>query len=357
MSLALPNTSSDRWEQMKICTVVGARPQFIKLWPLAAELERRGVQHIVVHTGQHFDDNMSQVFFSELGMSPPSFDLELGGLSPAEGTGRMISELGAVLRDEPPDLMVVFGDTNSTLAAAIAANKTGIRTAHIEAGLRSFDRRMPEENNRVLTDHVSDLLFCPTPSAVAHLANEGITRGVSHVGDIMYDAALLARGMEPHADPIAELIGDTAFALATVHRAQSTESAKSLGAIVDYLTEWATKLPIVLPIHPRTAKAMAAFGLTFSPNVKIVEPLSYLQMARATAASELVITDSGGLQKEAYFHRTPCVTLRPSTEWTETITNGWNRLWTEPEYQDRRDINDYGQGNTSQLIVDAILHS
>ena len=250
---------------------------------------------------------------------------------------------------------MVFGDTNSTLAAAIAANKTGIRTAHIEAGLRSFDRRMPEENNRVLTDHISDLLFCPTPSAVAHLAQQGITDGVSHVGDIMYDAALLARDMEPANDPMEKLVGTSAFALATVHRAQSTESAESLGAIVEYLTTWAAELPILLPLHPRTAKAMTTFGLRFPPNIKIVEPLSYLEMARAIAASDLVITDSGGLQKEAYFHRTPCITLRPNTEWTETVTHGWNRLWTEPEYECRRDIADYGHGNTSQLIVDAIL--
>ena len=341
---------------MKICTVVGARPQFIKLWPLAAELERRGIQHHVVHTGQHFDDNMSEVFFTELGMAPPSYDLGLGGLSPAEGTGRMVIELGAIFETLKPDVMVVFGDTNSTLAAAVAATKTGVPIAHIEAGLRSFDRQMPEEVNRVLTDHVSDLLFCPTSTAIHHLRAEGVTNGVFHVGDIMYDAALLARSMIVPAGTQAVLPGDEPFCLATVHRAQSTASVEALAAIVDYLDEHASQLPILVPLHPRTAKAMNRFGLSFSDRVHVVEPLSYLRMAHLTARAELVITDSGGLQKEAYFHRTPCITLRPSTEWTETITHGWNRLWTGPDYAERTEITEYGTGDTAGRVVDHLVH-
>ncbi len=341
---------------MKICTVVGARPQFIKLWPLAAELKRRGIEHHVVHTGQHFDDNMSEVFFSELGMAPPSVDLGLGGLSPAEGTGRMVIELGAIFETLKPDVMVVFGDTNSTLAAAVAATKTGVPIAHIEAGLRSFDRQMPEEVNRMLTDHVSDLLFCPTSSAIDHLRAEGVTNGVFHVGDIMYDAALLARSMTVPADTQSVLPGDEPFCLATVHRARSTASVEALAAIVEYLDDHASQLPILVPLHPRTAKAMNRFGLSFSDRVHVVEPLSYLRMAHLTARAELVITDSGGLQKEAYFHRTPCITLRPSTEWTETITHGWNRLWTGPDYAERTEITEYGIGDTAGRVVDHLVH-
>ncbi|NNF54366.1 MAG: UDP-N-acetylglucosamine 2-epimerase (non-hydrolyzing) [Acidimicrobiales bacterium] len=340
---------------MKLCTVVGARPQFIKLWPLAGELDRRSLEHHVIHTGQHFDDNMSEVFFSELGMATPTVDLQLGGLSPAEGTGRMVTELGALFAKIRPDVLIVFGDTNSTLAAAVAASKTAVPVAHVEAGLRSFDRKMPEEVNRVLTDHVSELLFCPTSVAVNHLANEGITAGVFHVGDIMYDAALLAASMKAPENLLPDVITGGPFALATVHRAQSTASADALGEIIAYLEDHATKLPVLLPLHPRTSNAMKRYGLSFSPRIHVVEPMSYLRMAYATAKADLIITDSGGLQKEAYFHRTPCITLRPNTEWTETVTHGWNRLWKGPDFLERREITEYGTGDTASRVVDHLL--
>ncbi|MEI8397113.1 MAG: UDP-N-acetylglucosamine 2-epimerase (non-hydrolyzing) [Rhodospirillaceae bacterium] len=338
----------------KIVTVLGARPQFIKAAAVSrAVAERQELVEIIVHTGQHFNPEMSDVFFQELKLPRPGYDLGISGGGHGQMTGRMMERLEAVMTEERPDWVLVYGDTNSTLAGALVATKLNIPVAHVEAGLRSFNRRMPEEINRLVTDHVSTLLFCPTRTAVANLAAEGITSGVHAVGDVMYDCTLTAILQARLNSTILAHLGlaPGSFALATIHRAENTDTPDHLRTLLDYLRSQARDEPIVLPIHPRTRFAVERFGLALD-GLLVIDPIGYLDMTRLLDACTQVLTDSGGLQKEAYFHRKPCITLRAETEWTETIECGWNRLWTQPDYRPRRPIEEYGDGYAARRIID-----
>ncbi len=313
---------------MKIATIVGARPQFIKAATVSRVIaERNDVSEILIHTGQHFDSNMSDVFFQELDIRPPDYHLGIGGGSHGQNTGRMIEAIERVLVDEKPNWVLVYGDTDSTLAGALAAVKLHIPIAHVEAGLRSFNRRMPEEINRVLTDHASALLFAPTQTAVTNLEREGIQDSrVQLVGDVMYDATLFYRDRARR--PLSVMFEEgQLFYLCTIHRAENTDDPHRLTAIVALLNQLAEATTIVLPLHPRTLAAIQRLGgRGFQPSVQVISPVSYLEMTWMLAHCQLVLTDSGGLQKEAYFHRKPCVTLREETEWVELVEAGWNRL-------------------------------
>ncbi|WP_420129554.1 non-hydrolyzing UDP-N-acetylglucosamine 2-epimerase [Longimicrobium sp.] len=313
-----------------IVTVVGARPQFVKAGVVSRALVETGVREVLVHTGQHFDANMSDVFFHELGLPVPDHHLGVSGGSHGVQTARMLEGVERVLQEVRPDWLLVYGDTNSTLAGALAAAKLHVPVAHVEAGLRSFNRRMPEEVNRVLTDHTSELLFAPTEVAEGHLAREGIPAGRVHrVGDVMYDAALhFAERAERESTVLGDLgLEPGRYVLATVHRAENTDHPARLRAIVEGLSRVAAELPVILPLHPRTRGALRDQGLAVdAPGLRVVEPLGYLDMVRLERDAALVATDSGGVQKEAYFFGVPCVTLRDETEWVELLEAGWNRL-------------------------------
>ncbi len=313
---------------MKILTLVGARPQFIKAAPLSLAIRQAGHTEFLLHTGQHYDYGMSQVFFEELGLPEANLNLDVRSGSHGQQTGQMLARIEEVLLAEKPDWAIVFGDTNSTLAGALAAVKLGIPLAHVEAGLRSFNRQMPEEHNRVLTDHCADKLFCPTQTAVDNLAKEGLTQGVHRVGDPMYDAVLLFAERAAQRSTILQDLGLTrgGYLLATVHRAYNTDDPANLAAI---LSAFATlEEPVIFPIHPRTRQKMQDFGLDSiqSSNLRFIEPVGYLDMLLLEQHARRILTDSGGVQKEAYFFGVPCLTLRPETEWVETVTSGWNLL-------------------------------
>lgn len=340
----------------RLLTVVGARPQFVKAMPVSRAIARApGLTEVLVHTGQHHDAALSDSFFRELGLPEPAQNLGIHGGSHGEMTGRMLAALDGVIARVQPDLVIVYGDTNSTLAGALAAAKSGVPVAHVEAGLRVFDRSMPEETNRVVVDHLSRLLFAPTRAAVGHLAREGLTEGVHHVGDVMQDAVLAMAALPVSGPDVLARLGlePDAYAVATLHRAATTDSAASLAVAVGYLRREARRLPVVLPLHPRTRQAAARFGVDMS-GLRVIEPVGPLDMQRLLAGCALVLTDSGGLQKEAYFHRKPCVTLRDDTEWSETVDAGWNRLWTVADYRPRYEIDDYGAGDAAERIVQAI---
>lgn len=322
---------------MKLLDVVGARPQFIKLAPILRAIERHNDQHpdsqiqeILVHTGQHYDYEMSGVFFDELGLKTPDYHLGVGSGSHGYQTGEMLKRIEEVLLREKPDIVMVYGDTNSTLAGALAAAKLHIPVAHVEAGLRSFNKRMPEEINRVLTDHVSDILFCPTETAVANLKREGIEKSVYLVGDVMYDAVLLYGELAEKKSSILERLNlrPKTYVLVTVHRAENTDSPERLQGIVEGLHRLAEAgWTIVFPMHPRTRQAMERFGLAIrKANIIVIEPVSYLDMLMLEKHARVILTDSGGVQKEAFFLKVPCVTLREETEWMETVETGWNAL-------------------------------
>jgi len=337
---------------LKVLTVVGARPQFIKSAPVSRQLRGDAIDETIVHTGQHHDPELSDIFFSELQIEPPKHHLGIHGGSHGEMTGRMLTELEKVMVSERPSLVLVYGDTNSTLAGALAASKLSIPIAHVEAGLRSFNRGMPEEINRVVTDHLSSLLFCPTSTSVANLEAEGIVSGIHFIGDVMYDAAITLGGIaRARSDILRDLrIDERGYSVATIHRAENTDDPKRLSQIVAYLNAEARELPIILPMHPRTRAAVERHATDLS-GLRVIPPLGYLDMTRLVQGASCVYTDSGGLQKEAYFHRVPCVTLRGETEWVETVEAGWNRLWTYPTYMPRRDIDDYGDGTASKRLV------
>jgi UDP-GlcNAc3NAcA epimerase len=342
--------------QLRLLTVVGARPQFVKAAAVSRAIAARpDVSEIMVHTGQHFDAAMSDVFFDELGIPAPAHHLAINGGGHGAMTGRMLEALEGVLGAERPEAVIVYGDTNSTLAGALAAAKLNVPVAHVEAGLRSYNRRMPEEVNRVLADHVSALLLCPTRQAIENLAREGIRDGVHAVGDVMYDAVLHAGPLARERSRILErlALAPGGYAVATVHRAENTDDPKALARVLAYLGEAARERPVVLPLHPRTRLAAERAGLAFA-GIRLVEPLGFLDMQLLVSEAALVLTDSGGLQKEAYFHRVPCVTLRGETEWVETVEAGWNRLWTKPLYASRREIGDYGDGRAAERIVDLL---
>lgn len=313
---------------MKIAMLVGARPQFIKASVVSRALaEHKGVQEILIHTGQHSDLNMSDVFFDELDIPSPNHHLGIGGGSHGENTGRMIEAIERVLIAERPDWLLVFGDTDSTLAGAIAAAKLHIPVAHVEAGLRSFNRRMPEEINRVLTDHVSTILFAPTDTAVRNLAAEGIKgSSVQLVGDVMYDALrYYGEKSEARMEFLNALkIAPNGYVLATLHREENTDDRQRLGEILAGFA--ASPLPVILPLHPRTRKRLKEFALTIPSTIQIIAPVGYLDMVLLEKHAAMIATDSGGVQKEAYFHGVPCLTLRDETEWVELLDAGANRL-------------------------------
>ena len=319
---------------MKILSIVGARPQFVKAAPVGRALERVDVDNVLLHTGQHYDYGMSDVFFSELGIPQPEYNLGVGSGSHAAQTAAMLTGIEDVLLRERPDTLLIYGDTNSTLAGALAAAKLGVPVAHVEAGLRSYNRSMPEEINRVVADSLSSLLFCPTSVAAANLEREDITSGVHIVGDVMYDAVLWAveRSDEEVASAILSRLGIASkkYLLATVHRASNTDNAQNLAAIVSALTASGEK--VVFPVHPRTRKALDAAKIRLGDNVTAIEPISYLEMLAVEAHARAILTDSGGVQKEALWLAVPCITMRDETEWVETVECGWNVLTgTDPQ--------------------------
>lgn len=312
---------------MKIVTIIGARPQFIKAAVVsrAIGLCRAEIKEVIVHTGQHFDANMSDIFFEELDIPKPDFNLGIGGGTHGQNTGRMIEGIEEVLIKEKPAFVLVYGDTDSTLAGTIAAVKLHIPVAHVEAGLRSFNRKMPEEINRILTDHASEILFTPTLTAVNNLANEGISSNkIKQVGDVMYDAALYyGSKLEQTGNIIKQLgISSKKYALTTIHRAENVDDKERLTSILEGLKQYHNT--IVWPLHPRTKNRLKSFGVNIPINVKIIEPVGYLDMIILEKHAALIATDSGGVQKEAYFHKVPCITLRDETEWIELVQCGAN---------------------------------
>ncbi len=314
---------------MKVISIVGARPQFIKA-ALLCKLLRQRHQEVLVHTGQHYDENMSEVFFREMEIPEPEYNLEVGSGPHGEQTAEMLVRIERVLMAEKPDVVLIYGDTNSTLAGALAAVKLCIPVAHIEAGLRSFNRTMPEEINRVLADRASILLFCPTVTAVENLRREGITNGVHLVGDVMYDAALYFGQLAGRRSQILSRLGlrKGEYLLATVHRPHSTDEAAHLKEILTGLAS--THERIVFPVHPRTRRFVEEHGLepllADARNVLTIDPVSYLDMLQLEKHARAILTDSGGVQKEAYFFGVPCITMRTETEWVETVADGWNCL-------------------------------
>lgn len=321
---------------MKVVTVIGARPQYVKAAPVSRALAAAGVTEVLADTGQHHDDNLSRVFIEDLRMTPPAYVLGIAGGSHAEMTGRMLPAIEQVLDRERPAAVLVYGDTNSTLAAALTAAKKAIPIVHVEAGLRSFQAAMPEEINRRTVDHLSSLLFCPSQVALDNLAREGIggpfdrlARQAYIVGDVMVDALRLFSGQAPRHRAIADL-AEGSYVLVTAHRAETTADPGLLSNLVRQLTALAADLTVVFPLHPRTRKALADLGeldrLTEVPNLRLLEPLGYLDFTAALKAARTVITDSGGVQKEAAIVGVPCLTLRGETEWLETVESGWNCL-------------------------------
>ncbi|HSO89047.1 MAG TPA: UDP-N-acetylglucosamine 2-epimerase (non-hydrolyzing) [Draconibacterium sp.] len=361
----------------QIVTIVGARPQFIKAAVLS-RLIRSGewkdkFTEVLVHTGQHYDQNMSEVFFNDMDIPKPDYNLNVGSGTHGKMTGEMLIKIEEVLLNEKPDIVLVYGDTNSTLAGALAAGKLHIPVAHVEAGLRSFWKKMPEEQNRILTDHLADWLFCPTVTAVKNLKMEGITIGVENVGDIMLDANIyykkrLAAEKEHGISRLKNSYGlndeliNNSYVLATVHRAENTDDPVKLAGIVEALN--ALGSPVILPLHPRTKKLISAGGLTFNDNVTVIEPVGYFEMLELEMNCTCILTDSGGVQKEAYFMQKPCVTLREQTEWVETVESGWNKLAgtnTSDIISAVNQVNSglaypefYGKGNTGSLILNIL---
>jgi UDP-GlcNAc3NAcA epimerase len=353
----------------KIVTVLGARPQFIKASVVSHAIAQCDlINEVLVHTGQHFDANMSDVFFEELGMPKPDYFLDIHGGNHGAMTGRMLAEVEQVLLREKPDIVMVYGDTNSTLAGALAAVKLHIPVAHVEAGLRSFNMEMPEEINRILTDRISRWLFTPTESATDHLIREGFTpEQIHHVGDVMYDVALHHGSRVQAGTGLMARLGlqEKAYVLATIHRAENTDHPQRLGAIVDALINTAQTLPVVWPLHPRTRAVLQQAGKleVLAKAVHLIEPVGYLDMVQLEKFAALIATDSGGVQKEAFFYRVPCVTLRDETEWVELVQAGWNRLAPPVDVpsvvhalqgalgSEGQAIHPYGDGDTSKRII------
>ncbi|KQZ90564.1 UDP-N-acetyl glucosamine 2-epimerase [Phycicoccus sp. Root563] len=349
---------------MKILSVVGARPQFVKLAPVATAMAARGDEHVIVHTGQHYDINMSDVFFRDLGIPAPDRHLAVGSGSHGRQTGAMLAAMDEVLEEARPDWVLVYGDTNSTLAGTLSAVKMGIPLAHLEAGLRSFNRRMPEEHNRVLTDHAADLCLAPTEVAMGHLRTEGLAGSSVMVGDVMTDVLLRVR--DAVADRPAELPAgvdpEQPYYVTTLHRAENTDDADRLRTIIDGLA--GVQAPVLLFAHPRLRQRAADFGIDLDRgSVTVADPIPYPALVRNVMTSAGVITDSGGLQKEAFILRVPCTTVRTETEWTETVDLGWNVLVQDPN--DLRDLvqrptpaatdeTPYGDGDAATRVVEAI---
>jgi UDP-GlcNAc3NAcA epimerase len=352
---------------MKILTVVGARPQFIKARMVSASLQEAGVFEVLIHTGQHYDSEMSQVFFDELGLAPPDRNLGIGSDRPGRQTARMLAALEPVLAEERPDSVLVYGDTNSTLAGALVAAQARVPLAHVEAGMRSFNRHMPEEINRLATDVLSQFLFASTETARAQLMREGKRADSIHlVGDVMYDAAL-AFAERARGSGILERAEVTpgAYMLATIHRAENTDSPERLYNLIEGLTRAAADRPVLFPLHPRTRAALLRYGLLQAAEARLrfLPPVGYLDMLRLERNAALIATDSGGVQKEAFFFGVPCVTLREETEWVELVELGWNHLCPprSPGEIARairgaigvkgRSASPYGEGNAARRIA------
>ena len=356
---------------MKIVTIVGARPQFVKAAALSREFKKHtNIEEVILHTGQHFDKNMSDVFFEEMQIPHPKYNLNINSLSHGAMTGRMLEEIENILILEKPDYLLVYGDTNSTLAGALAAKKLHIKVVHIEAGLRSFNMAMPEEVNRILTDRISDVLFCPTSTAIDNLEREGFSKfdsSVFNVGDVMQDAALF---YEKQASKKSDILNHTnikkdEYYLCTLHRAENTNSMERLASIIKGLNNLSSKYYIVLPIHPRTKQLLNKFKL--NKNIKIIAPVGYFDMIQLIKNSRLVITDSGGLQKEAYFFNKFCITTRDQTEWIELVSHGYNKIVRAnsrkiidgAEYFEsltfHKEIELYGGGLASQKIISNLI--
>lgn len=355
----------------KIVSILGARPQFIKASVVSHSFAQSGsISEVVIHTGQHFDANMSDVFFSELGMNMPPYHLDIHGGTHGDMTGRMLQEIEKILLTEQPDAVLVYGDTNSTLAGALAAVKLHIPVAHVEAGLRSFNTMMPEEVNRIITDRISRWLFTPTAVAAKHLEREGVAKEqIIPVGDVMYDVAL-HHGTRVPADGglLQQLeIKSREYILATIHRAENTDHPERLAAIVDAFSTMAKDIPVIWPMHPRTKNILASGKFHLSADLKIIDPLGYLDMVQMEKYAALIATDSGGVQKEAFFYKVPCVTLRDETEWVELVDAGWNRIVPPLDRESiiaalrsslgsqGEEIKPYGDGNAASMIVDRLL--
>lgn len=353
---------------MKLVTIVGARPQFIKAAVVSKQLKDAGINEVIVHTGQHYDDNMSAVFFNELQIPRPAHNLQIPGGRHAASTGQMMEGIENVLLAERPEAVVVYGDTNSTLAGAIAAKKLHIPLIHIEAGLRSFEMRMPEEINRVLTDRISDLLFCPTQTAVENLRNEGFEHFDCYIvnsGDVMQDAALFYANLSDQYSGVVKNMGLNEYVLCTVHRSENTDDVANLQQIVLALNEINNTTRVVVPMHPRTKKIIADNSLKC--DFLVTDPVGYLDMVQLLKGASLVMTDSGGLQKEAYFFNKHCITLREQTEWVELVDNGYNLVAGTSRDKIIDAYNEmmnktsdfslrlYGDGAASQIIADSIV--
>jgi UDP-GlcNAc3NAcA epimerase len=362
---------------MKVVTIVGARPQFIKAASVSRAIQKHTKEHdvliteVMVHTGQHYDENMSQVFFEELEIREPDYNLGVGSGTHGQMTGTMLEKIEEVLLEERPDVVLVYGDTNSTLAGALAASKLHMPVGHVEAGLRSFNRQMPEEINRVLTDHVSTFLFCPTDTAVENLKKEGIAEGVFKVGDVMFDSFLFNKQLAEKKSTILSELGlkPKGYCLVTVHREENTTNGKRLTGIFEAFNKLATQdCPFIAPLHPRTAKALNELGgdRLSGSYVRILEPVSYLDMVSLETHAKVILTDSGGVQKEAYFAETPCVTLREETEWVELVKHGSNVIagcnpegicgafekMVERSVSNNRGL--YGSGRASEKIINKL---
>jgi UDP-GlcNAc3NAcA epimerase len=348
---------------MKIITVLGARPQFVKAAAVSNKLREKHIEKIV-HTGQHYDENMSKVFFDELQIPVPDYNLNVGSGNHGFQTGHMLIKIEEILENEKPDCLLVYGDTNSTIAGALAASKLHIPVAHVEAGLRSFNMAMPEEQNRILTDHISSFLLTPTDTATINLKNEGIIKGVHNTGDVMYDAILKFSEIAKKKSNVINAIGVTPedYILVTIHRAENTDNIERLKNIIGALNECGEK--IVLPIHPRTKKFMENYNLKFNENIKILDPVGFLDMVLLEKNSKKIVTDSGGVQKEAFFMDKPCITMRDETEWVETVNNGWNVVVGADKEKILNNIkhfkptlpkqNHFGDGNAAGKIVDIL---
>ena len=355
--------------RIKIITVIGARPQFIKASSLSREIAKyNNIEEIIIHTGQHYDANMSDVFFEELEIPKPKYSLGIGGGTHGQNTGRMIEKIEEILIKENPNYLLVYGDTDSTLAGALAATKIHVPVIHIEAGLRSFNKRMPEEINRILTDHCADLLFTPTETASSNLINEGIGKEkIYNVGDIMYDTALYFGNKAEKESKILNKLNINNYYLVTIHRQENTDDKKRLENIFTGLNKLAIENNVLLPLHPRTKKKLNEFNLNILlDNIIIIEPVGYLDMVMLEKNAKGIITDSGGIQKEAFFYGVPCFTLRDETEWIELVKIGVNKLIEnnesiyeqiiKSEFKNNFGSKIYGDGNTSELIIRRILN-
>jgi len=350
--------------EMKVMSIVGARPQFVKLAPIDHAFRAAGVEHVIVHTGQHYDERMSGEFFRELDISVPDVNLEIGSGGHGPQTGAMLAKMDEVILANNPDWVLVYGDTNSTLAGAISAVKLQVPLAHLEAGLRSFNRAMPEEHNRVLTDHAADLLLAPTEQAMEHLSTEGLADRSVLVGDVMTDVLTDVRKRLDEGTLAVPALGFDAgeYHLSTIHRAENTDDPERLRAIVESLQSLTR--PVVLLAHPRLVQRCADFGIELEKGaISVREPLPYGQLIAAAAAAGSVITDSGGLQKEAFLLRVPCVTVRTETEWVETVDLGWNVLASDPSTiatavaalsPEPTEATPYGDGQAAARVVAAL---